>query len=108
MKDHGKRTTGTRDEHYNLISVLYHALKGADNCHHYAMDAEAEGEQDLADFFREAQGGQELLAERAKGLLGISVTPSRVDAAPETSTREPGREVPPETDAPRTPPDGDR
>ena len=23
--DYGERTTGTRDEHYNLISVLYHA-----------------------------------------------------------------------------------
>ena len=26
------RTTGTRDEHYNVISVLYHALQGADTC----------------------------------------------------------------------------
>ncbi|MGI8860867.1 MAG: hypothetical protein ACR2HO_12080 [Rubrobacteraceae bacterium] len=108
MEDYGERTTGTRDEHYDLISVLYHALKGADNCDHYAMDAEAEGKQDLADFFREAQGGQQLLAERAKDLLGISVSPSGVDAAPETSTREPGRGAPPGADAPRTPPDGGR
>jgi hypothetical protein len=27
--DYGEQTTGTRDEHYNLISVLYHALHGA-------------------------------------------------------------------------------
>jgi hypothetical protein len=27
--DYGEQTTGTRDEHYNLISVLYHALRGA-------------------------------------------------------------------------------
>src|SRR5918998_6677420 len=27
--DPGEQTTGTRDEHYNLISVLYHALHGA-------------------------------------------------------------------------------
>jgi hypothetical protein len=28
-------TTGTRDEHYNTISVLYHALQGADTCATY-------------------------------------------------------------------------
>lgn len=25
----GEHTTGTKNEHYNLISILYHALKGA-------------------------------------------------------------------------------
>lgn len=74
--DHGEMTTGTRDEHYNLVSVLYHALHGADNCDHYALDAEAAGDERLAAFFREAQGGQMLLAERAKELLGISSAPS--------------------------------
>jgi len=41
--DYGERTTGTRDEHYNLISVLYHALHGAENCDRYAADAEVAG-----------------------------------------------------------------
>jgi hypothetical protein len=41
MEDFGEPTTGTRDEHYNLISVRYHALHGTDNCDHYAMDAES-------------------------------------------------------------------
>jgi hypothetical protein len=77
--DYGERTTGTRDEHYDLIAVLYHALHGADNCDHYALDAEAAGDERLAAFFREAQGEQMLLAERAKELLGISVPPSEVD-----------------------------
>ena len=35
MEDYGERSTGTRDEHYNLVSVLYHALNGADSCDHY-------------------------------------------------------------------------
>ena len=74
--DHGEMTTGTRDEHYNLVSVLYHALHGADNCDRYALDAEAAGDERLAEFFREAQGGQMLLAERAKELLGISSAPT--------------------------------
>ena len=46
--DYGQRTTGTRDEHYNLISVLYHALNGADTCDRYALDAETAGDERLA------------------------------------------------------------
>ena len=70
--DFGEQTTGTRDEHYDLISVLYHALHGADNCNTYAFDAQAAGDQRLAEFFREASVMQTQLADRAKGLLGIS------------------------------------
>ncbi len=70
--DAGERTTGTRDEHYDLISVLYHALHGAENCTIYALDAEATGEAELSGFFREAGIVQARLAERAKGLLGIA------------------------------------
>ena len=117
--DHGEVTTGTRDEHYDLVSVLYHALKGADNCDHYAMDAEAAGDERLAAFFREAQGGQMLLAERAKELLGIPVSPSVADVptAPEDAVVEDivaGAEVdavgtvldePPATDVPASPTD---
>jgi len=70
--DFGEQTTGTRDEHYDLISVLYHALHGADNCNTYALDAEAAGDERLAAFFREASVMQTQLADRAKGLLGIT------------------------------------
>src|SRR5688500_26777 len=69
--DYGEQTTGTRDEHYNLISVLYHALHGAENCDRYASDAEIAGDERLAAFFRDAQGMQTVIAERAKGMLGI-------------------------------------
>lgn len=70
--DFGEQTTGTRDEHYDLISVLYHALHGADNCNTYALDAEAAGDERLGAFFREASVIQTQLADRAKGLLGIT------------------------------------
>jgi hypothetical protein len=50
--DYGQQTTGTSDEHYNLISVLYHALNGADTCDRYALDAETAGDEGLAAFFR--------------------------------------------------------
>lgn len=34
-------TTGTKDATYNLVSVLYHALQGADLYEQYASDAGA-------------------------------------------------------------------
>ena len=72
--DAGEKTTGTRDEHYDLISVLYHALQGAEACAGYAKDAEDSGEQELAEFFKEAQETQARLAEQAKAMLGIGAS----------------------------------
>lgn len=69
--DAGEKASGTRDEHYDLISVLYHALQGAEACAGYARDAEASGEQELAEFFKEAQEMQASIAEGAKAMLGI-------------------------------------
>ena len=80
--DYGEQTTGTRDEHYNLVSVLYHALHGAENCDRYAADAEVTGDERLADFFRDAQAMQAQLAERTKELLGIPESLPEFGAAP--------------------------
>ncbi len=91
-----EQITGTRDEHYNLISVLYHALHGAENCEIYALDAEEEGNDDLAAFFREAQGMQVGLAERAKGLLGILEGAPEVGGVSTPGTAETGTTIPPE------------
>ncbi len=121
----GERTTGTRDEHYNLISILYHALHGAENCEVYATDAEAAGDTDLAAFFRNAQATRRQLAEQAKARLGIrGATTERGSVRRGTTApphgaigpaEEPGYEIPPEgttgLEAPRTPRDvrrGDR
>ena len=46
-------STGTSNPTYNLVSVLYHALQGAENYERYAHDAGSD--QDLANFFREIQ-----------------------------------------------------
>ncbi len=75
--DPGEQATGTRDEHYNLISVLYHALHGAENCEIYMADAEAADRGELVAFFREAQAMHAALAEQAKGHLGIGGTHPR-------------------------------
>jgi hypothetical protein len=61
--------TGERDENYNLISTLYHALQGAESCALYVQDAERTGDEQLAQFFEEARGGHIELAQQAKQLL---------------------------------------
>lgn len=57
--------TGTSDATYDLISVAYHSLQGAENCVKYEKDAQG----DEAAFFKEAQQKQRELADRAKKLL---------------------------------------
>ena len=67
--DNSQGDTGTRDITYNLISVVYHALQGAETTALYIGDAEQEGNQELAQFFREAKEEYERRADRAKQLL---------------------------------------
>jgi hypothetical protein len=61
--------TGTADEHYNLVSVLYHALKGAQTYAQYVRDAEEAGDSELAEFFEDMQEAERMRGERAKELL---------------------------------------
>ena len=81
--DPGEQITGTRDEHYNLVSVLYHALHAAETMEAYILDAEAVGDERLASFFLEAQATQRQLAERAKEMLGILEVPPEPEVAPD-------------------------
>ena len=67
--DAGDSPTGTRDEHYDLVSVLYHATQGAWNYDQYISDAEREGDDDLAQFFRDVREENAARAKRAKQLL---------------------------------------
>lgn len=65
--------TGASDTTYDLTSVLYHALQGAQVYDQYIQDAEREGSQELAEFFREVQRQDRERAERAQSLLAKSV-----------------------------------
>ncbi len=100
--DSEERATGTRDEEYNLVSVLYHALHGAETCEMYALDAEAAGDDDLTSFFRNVQATHRQVAEQAKTRLYTwkVATPG---------TAEVGTSIPPEgmtgPEAPPTPRD---
>lgn len=67
------QATGTRDITYNLVSVIYHALQGAETYDTYIQDAKEEGDQALADFFREVQQHNRDTATRAKELLAARI-----------------------------------
>jgi hypothetical protein len=64
-----EQITNTSDPTYNLVSVLYHALQGAETDTRYAADAERAGDSELAEFFRRAQEADRDVATQAKGLL---------------------------------------
>ena len=61
--------TGTRDTTYNLISVTYHCLQGAETCSQYLEDARREGNEELTRFLEDTQRMQRECADRAKQLL---------------------------------------
>jgi rubrerythrin len=63
------QTTGTRDEHYNLVGVLYHALQAGETYEQYIRDAEQAKDSDLAKFFRDAQDQDRHRADRTEALL---------------------------------------
>jgi len=62
-----------RDENYGLISVLYHALQGAETYGQYIADAERAGKKELVEFFRECQEEENARAKRARELLADSL-----------------------------------
>ncbi len=95
--DRGEQTTGTRDEQFNLVSVLYHALQEADTLEVYIFDAETSGDERLAAFFRETQAMHVQVADRAKELLGIPETPATGGGVPPSAISGgiPPEEVPP-------------
>jgi hypothetical protein len=93
-----ERTTGTPNEEYNLVSVLYHALHGAENCETYALDAQAAGDDALASFFRNVQATHRQVAEQAKTLYTGKVYTGKVYTGKVATpgTAEVGTSIPPE------------
>ena len=69
MPGEGEQLTGVGDNAYNLTSVLYHAAQGGTQYAKYIEDAESEGDQELAAFFREVQQQDDDSAKRTRVLL---------------------------------------
>ena len=61
--------TGTRDKDYNIIWFTEQCLSNVLRLEQYAQDAERDGDNELAEFFRRAQGASRKGAEEGKGLL---------------------------------------
>ena len=61
--------TGTKDKDYNLIWFTEQSLSNALRLETYIQDAEREGDNELADFFRRAQGASRKGGEQGKELL---------------------------------------
>ncbi len=63
------QVTGTPDKDYNIIWFTENCLSNVLRLEQYASDAERDGDQELADFFRQAQGASRKGAEQGKAML---------------------------------------
>jgi hypothetical protein len=63
------QVTGTKDKDYNLIWFVEQCLSNTLRLETYIGDAERDGDDDLANFFRRAQGASRKGAEQGKDLL---------------------------------------
>jgi len=63
------QVTGTKDRNYNIIWFTEACLSNALRLETYIQDAERDGDAELADFFRRAQGESRKGADQAKALL---------------------------------------
>jgi hypothetical protein len=63
------QVTGTKDKNYNIIWFTEACLSNALRLETYIQDAERDGDTELAQFFRRAQGESRKGAEQAKELL---------------------------------------
>ena len=62
-----QQATGTSDPTYNVISVVYHALQGAETIQKYLDDPGTE--EELKTFFAQVQQGYRRAADTGKQLL---------------------------------------
>ncbi len=63
------QVTGTKDKNYNLIWFTEQCMSNTLRMEQYAQDAERDGDQELAEFFRRAQGESRKGADQGKEQL---------------------------------------
>ena len=66
--------TGTADKDYNIIWFTEACLSNALRLETYVQDAERDGDNELAEFFRRAQGASRKGGEQGKALLKARLT----------------------------------
>jgi hypothetical protein len=63
------QVTGTKDKDYNIIWFTEQCLSNVLRLEVYVQDAEREGDSELTEFFRRAQGASRKGAEEGKEML---------------------------------------
>lgn len=63
------QVTGTKDKNYNIIWFTEQSLSNALRLETYIADAERDGDEELAEFFRKAQNESRKGGEQGKKLL---------------------------------------
>jgi hypothetical protein len=79
--DNSQGDTGTRDITYDLVSIIYHSLQGAETTAMYITDTEQDHCRECAQFFRETKEEYERRADRAKQLLTTHLSSSQGKSA---------------------------
>ena len=69
MAEETGEITGTKDKDYNIIWFVEQCLSNTLRLETYVEDAERDGDQELAEFFRRAQETSRKGAEQGKSLL---------------------------------------
>jgi hypothetical protein len=70
------QVTGTKDKNYNIIWFTEASLSNALRLETYIQDAERDGDQELAEFFRKAQADSRKGGEQGKQLLAARLSGS--------------------------------
>ena len=87
-----RASTGVRDEIYALISVLYHALQGAETIDQYIADARSADDEELVEFFEQTKEAYVDHAAEAKALLAARLEGSEDDEEEDDEDDEEGEE----------------
>lgn len=66
-----QQATGTSDPAYDIISVVYHALQGAETIQKYLDDASTE--EELRRYFEQVQQGYRRAVDMGKPLLASRI-----------------------------------
>ena len=69
MAEETGQVTGTKDKNYNIIWFTEQSLSNALRLETYIQDAERDGDNELAEFFRRAQDASRKGGEQGKQLL---------------------------------------
>ena len=65
----GSSNMGADDITFDLVSILYHCLEGAETYGKYIQDAQGSGNNDMVQFFRDVQQEEQQRAQRCQQLL---------------------------------------